>query len=161
MEDNLNNLKIWFSTILGILTGFWGWMGWLIVIWIACMVADYITGSLAAVKAGEWSSKVAREGIWHKCGMIATVVLMGVGDAALQIVLERLPIINIPFSGLLCPVLLIWYIITEIGSSTENAVAMGAPLPEFVRKGLKKAKEMAEKAGDKLIGEEGEDDGQH
>ncbi len=158
MEDSLNRLKVWFSTVLGILTGFWGWFGWLLVLWIVCMIADYITGTLAAVKAGEWSSKVAREGIWHKLGMVFTVVLTALADLLLQIVLEHMPIINIPFAGVLCPVLLVWYVVTEIGSSAENAVAMGAPVPAFVEKALKKAKDMAEKAGESMLGEDEEDD---
>lgn len=156
MEDNLNQIKIWVSSVLGILTGFWGWMGWLLVLWVLCMVLDYITGSLAAVKAGEWSSKVAREGIWHKAGMIFTVALMGLADVLLGIVLDKLPVINVPFSGLICPVVLVWYILTEIGSSAENAVSMGAPLPAFIRKGLKKAKDLAEKAGETIIGDDEE-----
>lgn len=157
MEDSLNRLKVWFSTVLGILTGFWGWFGWLLVLWIVCMIADYITGTLAAVKAGEWSSKVAREGIWHKLGMVFTVVLTALADLLLQIVLEHMPIINIPFAGVLCPVLLVWYVVTEIGSSAENAVAMGAPVPAFIKQALKKAKDLAEKAGESLLGEDDED----
>ena len=161
MEDNLNQVKVWVSSVLGILTGFWGWMGWLLVLWVLCMVLDYVTGSLAAVKAGEWSSKVAREGIWHKAGMVFTVVLMALADVLLGIVLDKLPVINIPFSGIICPVVLVWYILTEIGSSAENAVAMGAPLPAFVQKGLKKAKDLAEKAGETIIGEDNEEAGTH
>lgn len=153
MEDSLTKLKLWVSGILGVLTGFWGWFGWLLVLWIICMIADYVTGTLAAIKAGEWSSKVAREGIWHKLGMIFTVALTALADLLLEIVLEHLPIINIPFAGVLCPVLLVWYIVTEIGSSTENAVEMGAPVPAFLKAALQKANEMAEQAGETIVGD--------
>ena len=162
MEDNLNQMKVWVSSALGILTGFWGWMGWLAVVWVVCMVLDYVTGSMAAVKAGEWSSKVAREGIWHKAGMVFIVVLMALADVLLGIVLDKLPVINIPFSGIICPVVLVWYILTEIGSSAENAMAMGAPLPAFVLKALKTAQDLTEKAGDSICEdneEAGRDDG--
>ena len=33
----------------------------------------------------------------------------------------------IQYAGLVCPVVLVWYIVTELGSMVENAVAMGAP----------------------------------
>lgn len=153
MEDSLNKFKLCVSGILGVLTGFWGWFGWLLVLWIVCMIADYITGTLAAVKAGEWSSKVAREGIWHKLGMIFTVVLTALADLLLEIVIQHLPIVNIPFAGVLCPVLLVWYIVTEIGSSAENAVEMGAPVPKFLRDALQKANDMVEKAGETIVGD--------
>lgn len=32
----------------GLLTGLWGWLGWLVVGWVAVMVLDYLTGSAAA-----------------------------------------------------------------------------------------------------------------
>ena len=57
METNLNELKIAFATCVGILTGFWGWLGWLVLCWVCCMVLDYITGSMAAGKAGETLEK--------------------------------------------------------------------------------------------------------
>ncbi len=47
---------VWIKTIItGISTGFtvaFGWLGWMLLAWIACMALDYITGSVAAAKTG-------------------------------------------------------------------------------------------------------------
>ena len=48
MDKTLNNAKAAVAAVIGLLTGLWGWMGWLAVGWIAAMVLDYLTGSLAA-----------------------------------------------------------------------------------------------------------------
>lgn len=150
--DKLNDIKVWVSALVGALTGLWGWMGWLVVGWIICMALDYITGSMAAAKEGDWSSDVAKDGIWHKAGAVFVVLVATGADLLVSTVLENLPVIQLPFSypGLICPVVLVWYIITELGSITENAVAMGATVPEWLTKLLAIGKEAADKAGDVL-----------
>ena len=40
------------SAVVGALSALWGWMGWLVIGWVACMAIDYISGSAAAAKAG-------------------------------------------------------------------------------------------------------------
>ena len=134
--------------------GLWGWLGWLVVGWIGCMALDYLTGSLAAAKEGEWSSGRAREGIWHKCGMIVVVAVSAGVDLLLSLVLANLPLVELPFqyAGLVCPVVLVWYIVTELGSIAENGAAMGAPVPKWLVKLLAASKSAVDGAGDKLGG---------
>lgn len=43
------------------------------------------------------------------------------------------------------PVVLVWYIFTELGSIAENAAAMGAPVPGWLVRILAQGKEGAEK----------------
>ena len=86
--DKLNDIKVWFAALIGALTGLWGWMGWLVIGWIVCMALDYITGSMAAAKAGNWSSGVAKDGIWHKAGAVFVVLVATVADLLVSIVLE-------------------------------------------------------------------------
>ena len=149
METNLNEFKVALITLIGVLTGFWGWLGWLVVCWVCCMVLDYITGSMAAGKAGEWESKKAREGIYHKGGMLVIVLVAAATDLLMSLVLDNLPMIALPveYGGLVCPVVLVWYIVTELGSITENAVAMGAPVPGLLTKLLKVSKDAVEQIG--------------
>ena len=73
--EHVNKFKAAIAALTGALTALWGWMGWLAVGWIVCMGLDYLTGSMAAAKAGAWNSARAREGIWHKCGMIVVVLV--------------------------------------------------------------------------------------
>ena len=158
MLENINGFKVAMVAIVGALTALWGWMGWLIVGWVLLMLLDYITGSIAAAKAGEWSSKVAREGVFHKFGMIVVVMVSAGADLLIGLVLVHLPVVELPieFAGLVCPLVLVWYCITELGSLGENAVAMGAPMPPFLKKILAVSKDVVDKAGDKLGGEDDE-----
>lgn len=158
MDKTINQIKAAAAALLGLLTGLWGWLGWLVVGWVLCMVLDYITGSMAAAKAGQWSSARARDGIWHKCGMIVVVLVAAGADLLLAIVLANLPLVALPveYTGLVCPVVLVWYIVTELGSMVENAAAMGAPVPKWLGKLLALSRDAAEQAIGKMDGGGGE-----
>ena len=56
---------------------------------------------------------------------------------------SSLDFLIIPFVVL--PVVLVWYIFTELGSIAENAAAMGAPVPGWLVRILAQGKEGAEK----------------
>lgn len=153
----METIDVWKASVIaviGALTGLWGWFGWLVIGWVICMVVDYITGSLAAAKQGEWSSAQAREGIWHKAGMIVVVIVAAGADLLIALVLVNIPAVQLPFtySGLICPIVLVWYGVTELGSITENAVAMGAPVPGWLTKLLQVSKDAIDNAGDQLAG---------
>ena len=152
MEKTINQIKAAVAAVLGLLTGLWGWLGWLVVGWIAAMALDYITGSMAAAKSGQWSSGKARDGIWHKCGMVVVVAVASGTDLLLSLVLANLPLADLPvqYAGLVCPVVLVWYIVTELGSMVENAVVMGAPVPQWLVKLLALGKSAVDRAGDGL-----------
>ena len=155
MEKAINQFKAAVAASIGLLTGLWGWMGWLVVGWIGCMALDYLSGSMAAAKEGHWSSAKAREGIWHKCGMIVVVVVAAGADLLIDIVLLNLPIVQLPiaYPGLICPIVLVWYIVTELGSIIENAAVMGAPVPKWLTKLLDVSKDLVDNAGDKIGGD--------
>lgn len=135
------------AAIVGIFGAFgaaFGWLGWLVLAWVLCMVVDYISGSSAAMKAGQWSSAKARGGIWHKAGMIVVVIVAAVADNVLALVVASIPGISIEYTVLLLPMVLVWYILTELGSILENAAAMGAPVPQFLIRVLAAAKDTVE-----------------
>lgn len=144
----VRDVKLAVIAAAGLLTGLWGWMGWLVVGWVACMVLDYITGSAAAAKEGEWSSARAREGVWHKMGMVVVVIVAAGADLLLSAVLKHLPMLELPveYPGLLCPVVLVWYIVTELGSMAENAVVMGAAVPTWLRRLLAVSRDAIDQA---------------
>lgn len=137
------------AAIVGIFGAFgaaFGWLGWLVLAWVACMVVDYISGSSAAMQAGRWSSSKARGGIWHKAGMIVVVVVAAVADSVLALVVVNIPGLPIDYTVLLLPMVLVWYILTELGSILENAAAMGSDVPPFLIRILASAKEKVEEA---------------
>ena len=147
--DNNNIFLAVKAAIVGIFGAFgaaFGWLGWLVLAWFGCMVVDYISGSSAAMKAGQWSSAKARGGIWHKAGMIVVVIVAAVADKVLAIVLANIPGLPIDYTVLLLPMVLVWYILTELGSILENAAAMGSDVPPFLIRILASAKEKVEVA---------------
>ena len=147
--DNNNIFLAVKAAIVGVFGAFgaaFGWLGWLVLAWVACMVVDWLSGSSAAMQAGRWSSAKARGGIWHKAGMIVVVVVAAVADSGLALVVGNIPGLPIDYTVLLLPMVLVWYILTELGSILENAAAMGAPVPEFLIRILAAAKEKVEAA---------------
>ncbi len=127
------------AAIAGICSGFtvaFGWLGWLVIAWMVCMVLDYTSGSVAACKEGAWASSAAREGIFHKAGMMVVVIIAAIADGVLGMVLVNLPSLSIAYTTALLPMVLVWYIFTELGSIAENATRMGASVPSFLQKML-------------------------
>ncbi|HJB68604.1 MAG TPA: phage holin family protein [Candidatus Fournierella excrementigallinarum] len=146
--DNNNIFLAVKAAIVGIFGAFgaaFGWLGWLVLAWVACMAVDWLSGSSAAMQAGRWSSARARGGIWHKAGMIVVVVVAALADAVLGMVVSKMPGLPIDYTVLL-PMVLVWYVLTELGSILENAAAMGAPVPQFLIRILASAKDTVEDA---------------
>lgn len=136
--EKFNALKVAVTAIFAGISAALGWFGWLVVAFVACLTGDWITGTAAASKNGEWSSKRGREGIWHKAGCIVIVLVAAVLDGVIGVTVNNIPSISLPFTYtvLLCPVILVWYILTELGSIIENASKMGAPVPGFLKKAI-------------------------
>lgn len=160
MIQNMNELKIAVTTIIAALTALWGWFGWLTIFFVMCLILDYITGTMAACRSGVWSSAVARDGIWHKVGCIITVLVAGLTDVGIKAIIEMFPQIHLPFeySVLICPMVMIWYMITELGSIVENAAKMGANVPQFLSKFLVEINDTVDAAGEKIIGHDGSEE---
>ncbi len=148
--ENVTHFKAAVAAVIALLTALWGWFGWLVLLFIACMVLDYLTGTAAAMARGEWSSAEARMGIRHKCGSIVVVVVAGVADLLIGTLIGHIPGVSLPFeyTVLLCPMVVVWYTLTELGSIVENAVALGAPVPQWLQKALAAAKDAVDKIGD-------------
>lgn len=78
--QNVNEMKVAAAAGVAVLTALWGWFGWLVVLFVGCMAVDYLTGTAAAMHRGEWSSKSARDGIFHKIGSVIVVMVAGAGN---------------------------------------------------------------------------------
>ncbi len=154
-ENILLRGKAAIAVILGALTAFWGWFGWLVAAWAALMLADWLIGSAAAAKEGRWSSARLREGAWHKGGEVIIVSVALVADWLIGTMLANLPAVELPFTYgvLLGPLVIVWYIIGELGSLAEHAITMGAPAPSWLPKILEVGREAVDKVGEELSGE--------
>ena len=147
-------IKAAITAALAVMTALWGWIGWLIVIFAACVVLDYLTGTWAAHAAGEWSSTVARQGLWHKLGEIVALLVAALCDIALRVVLSEagsaLPITH-TIPCLVTPIVALWYIFTELGSIIENTGKLGAPIPSWLRKMIAQLREQTEKTAEENL----------
>lgn len=146
--DKITEIKAVAATIAAIITGLIGWAGWAVMLFVVLIIIDWTTGSAAAKKAGDWSSARSREGRWHKVGEIVAVVAAYMCDLALKIGVTGLGIaLPIDYDMLFGPLVTMWYIFTELGSIAENAQALGAPVPNWLTKGIKKIKDATDDTG--------------
>ena len=151
--DKINGFKASLVAVGGALSAALGWFGWLIVAFIGCMAIDWITGSMAALKKGEWKSSRGREGLWHKTGCIIAVLVALILDKIVGSAINNIPSISLPFvyTVLIAPVVIVWYILTELGSIIENVGQLGAPVPAFLQKGILILKGATNAAGNKIV----------
>lgn len=134
-------------------TALWGWLGWAIIALACCMALDYLTGTWAAIYNKEWSSSVARAGLWHKLGEIVALLVAIFIDIAISVILHidalgTLLAVELPenIPSFFTLIVTIWYIFTELGSIIENAGKLGAPVPEWLSKVILSLKASTDKA---------------
>ena len=124
--ERAKEIKAAIAMIIAFFTALWGWLGWAILIWIGCILLDYISGSMAARREKNWSSDIARDGLWHKAGEICAVLVAALCDIALDVMIRGAGI-TLPFEigPMLTPIVLLWYTLTEVGSIIENCGKLG------------------------------------
>ena len=145
MKENLLTIKTAAAGFLTAMGAFLGWKGVMLVTWVIVMGLDYLSGTMAACKEGNWNSAAAREGLWHKGGMILAVTVAAIADAVMVLMVTYVPI-GLHWPGLLLPLVLACYILTELGSILENAVQMGASVPSWLVRLLKNGVELVDGA---------------
>lgn len=152
--EKVKEIKAAVAAIIAVLTALWGWLGWAVLLFLGSMALDYLTGSWAAIAAGEWSSARARTGLRGKLGEIVALLVAALCDIAIAVILQSAaaPIIgDVPWRDYLTMLVCIWYIFTELGSIIENAGRLGAPIPEWLKKGIKALKGKVDEAAETAI----------
>lgn len=91
------------------------------------VLLDFITGIIKAFKNKEYTSSLMREGLYHKCGSVLTVIFGILVDYAQMYVDLG---VNIPMANAICG----YIILMEIGSIIENVCQIN---PEFLPDKLK------------------------
>ena len=140
--DKAAEIKAAAAALIAFGTALFGWVGWMVVLWLIALLLDYLTGTFASLYNKSWSSAAARQGLWHKLGSIVGVLVAAMCDLVLRLVGDNfgfeLPVLG--RSCLITPVVTAWYFFTELGSIVENAAAMGAPVPGFLKKLIARGK---------------------
>lgn len=83
------------------------------------------------------------------------MVVAAIADWIMVLVAVYIPI-GIEWPGIIMPLVLSWYIITELGSILENAVKMGAAVPSWLVNMLKATANLIEAAGGQNVTDEEE-----
>ena len=151
MNDNLVATRAAIVAAMSAIGAFLGWKGIMLLVWVALMALDYISGTFSAMKAGEWCSAKAREGAWHKGGAILVVIVAAIADGVMLVICGNIPILEITWPNIILPLVLAWYIITELGSILENAIKLGANPPAWLTKILQASLNAVEAVGDKAV----------
>lgn len=147
--DKAVEIKAAIAAIIAFVTALVGYTGWAIIVWFIAMVLDYGTGTWAAMAKGEWSSAVARQGLWHKLGEIMAILVAALCDIALSVLITGTGVdLPFEFTSAVLPIVALWYIFTELGSVIENAALLGAPIPEWLTKLIARCKKTTETAFD-------------
>ena len=151
MNEYLVEIKSAIVLFFSALAAFLGWKGIMAVVWVCLMILDWSTGTAAARKNGTWKSSVSRDGAWHKFGSALVVVVAFMADFIMKVALPHIPVLNISWPEFLAPMVLTWYIVTELGSILENAIKLGAPVPTWIVKIFDATLKMADKVGDAAV----------
>lgn len=144
--DKAVEIKAAVTGVIAFITALIGPVGWIIVVWLLAILLDYLTGTWAALAMGEWDSSIARQGLWHKLGSIIAVLASTLFDIALGVIL---PQAGIDYGHIIVtPIVCLWYLLTELGSMIENIDKLGAPVPDFLRKAIKKVRNEVDHIGE-------------
>ena len=151
MEEKINWLKIAITGALSAAGGLFGVQFWLLLLTACLACLDYITGTWAAKHTGTWSSKVAREGIDHKKGMVVVIIVALAADLLCWVAVDLMPTaFDWPWAWV--TMVCVWYCLTESGSILENAGKMGAHIPGWFAAALDAGISMVDNKGEEIAG---------
>ena len=152
-----NALQTIFATALGALVAYLNVLLIPLVVLVAVMLIDYVTGMAGAAYTGQMNSRVGVMGIIKKAGYIALVV---VGMAVDYLISYALVNIGISLQITYCfgMIITIWLIINELISILENLGELNIPLPNFLISTIKSLKGKVEDKADGKHYEDSEDE---
>lgn len=136
MQEKLLAVKTVIAGVIGLASTALTWQTKLIIAMMAMMVIDYVTGTIAGTKKNGWSSQIAREGLLGKIGYFAVLFVAGCADFSLSLLCQQIGN-GMEWKVICLPLVAGWYILTDAGSVLENAVTMGAKVPDWLVKMLK------------------------
>ena len=119
---------------------------------MAMMVVDYITGMMASKAEAMdhpddpscgWNSKKGAKGIIKKVGYLCVIAVAMVADYIIVNVAGTMGY-EMPVTAVFGLMVAVWYLLNEMLSIIENAGRMGAPVPEWLAKYITVLKNKAE-----------------
>lgn len=114
-----------------------------ILVLIAVMIVDYVTGLVGAYIARQLNSRIGIVGIIKKISYLGLVAVGMVTDYIIYSALAQLGV-SIELGYCVGMVIVIWLIINELISILENLAEIGVPLPAFITKLIARLKNTVE-----------------
>ena len=146
-------LHIVFASALGALAVYFNALLIPLIVLVAVMLIDYITGMAAASYTQQLSSRIGIMGIVKKAGYLALVAVGVVVDYLLSSALVHVGI-DVQIAYCFGMIITIWLIINELISILENLGKLNVPLPGFLLKTIKSLKGRVEEQTGKHFKEE-------
>lgn len=144
MKDTINPIIAVLAAALGVASSYLVQLIVPLIVLVIAMLADYGTGMAKAWNAGTLCSRTGIRGILKKVGYLVIVAVAMGADYLLRYGLDQVGVhTNIEF--LIAAIVIVWLIINELISILENVAAIGAPVPEFLLKLIRKLKNVTEK----------------
>ncbi len=139
-------IHILFAGAVGALAAYFNVLLIPLVVLVAVMLIDYVTGMAGASCTGQLNSRVGVRGIVKKAGYLA---LVAVGTVVDYLITSALVSIGIDLQINYCfgMIITIWLIINELISILENLGEMNIPLPQFLVNMVKTLKSRVEDTG--------------
>lgn len=147
MKDILQVFQVIFAGALGALAAYFNVLLFPLVVLVAVMLIDYITGMAGASCTGQLNSRVGVIGIVKKAGYLALVVVGMVVDYLITSALVSIGI-DLQINYCFGMIITIWLIINELISILENLGEMNIPLPGFLVNMVKTLKSRVEDTGE-------------
>ena len=142
-------IHILFAGAVGALAAYFNVLAVPLVVLVAVMLIDWITGLAGASATGKLSSRVGVIGIVKKVCYLALVAVGMVVDYLISSALVSIGI-SLQINYCFGMIITVWLIINELISILENLGELGVPIPDFLRRSIHKIKDGVEaKTGDK------------
>jgi len=139
--------QIIFAGAVGALAAYFNVLLIPLVVLVAVMLIDYVTGMAGASYTGQLNSRVGVLGILKKAGYIALVAVGMVVDYLITSALVYIGI-NLQINYCFGMIITIWLIINELISILENLGELNIPLPGFLVKMIHSLKGKVEDTAD-------------
>ena len=139
-------VQILFAGAMGALAAYFNILAVPLVVLVAVMLIDWITGLAGASATEKLNSRVGVIGIVKK---VCYLALVAVGMVVDYLILSALVSIGISLQINYCfgMIITVWLIINELISILENLGEMGVPLPSFLTSMIKTLKGKVEEQG--------------
>lgn len=149
-------VQVFLSGILAYISAKLGFLFPVLLLLMAMMVGDYVTGMMASkAEAADhpedpaygWNSKKGVKGIIKKVGYLCVIAVAMVMDYVIINVAGTMGY-DMPVTAVFGLMVTIWYLLNEMLSVIENAGRMGAPVPAWLAKYIAVLKHKVDQAGE-------------